>query len=111
MAREPSAREIVVITPYLARTFAWTSSNRRPDCTISAVPATTGEPGFGRPRTSEPCTVTRGSCLSRLVLPLPIAVQNPTRPSLTGTTQVGVLTGTPDLRNVVNAMYFSSLTA
>ena len=75
------------------------------------MPDTTGEPSFGRPRTSEACSVTRGSFLSRLVLPEPMAVQKPTRPSLTGTTQVGVLTASPLLRKVVNAMYFSSLIA
>ena len=37
-----------------------------------------------------------------------MAVQKPTRPSLTGTTHTGVETGSPFLRNVVNARYFSS---
>jgi hypothetical protein len=37
-----------------------------------------------------------------------MAVRTPTRPSLTGTTQVGVVTASPLLRKVVNAMCLSS---
>ena len=36
-------------------------------------------------------------------------VQNPTRPSSGGTIQVGAVTPVPDLGNVVDATYFSSL--
>jgi hypothetical protein len=45
----------------------------------------------------------------RLYLPDFEDVQNPTRPSSSGTIQVGVVTPVPDLRNVVDATYFSSL--
>jgi len=52
--------------------------------------------------------VIRGSWRSRLYLPDREDVQNPTPPSSSGTIHVAVETPAPDLRNVVDATYFSS---
>jgi len=61
-----------------------------------------------RPGTTSAWTVTTGLVRNRFVFPADEEVQNPTRPSSSGTIHVGVATAAPDLRNVATEANFSS---
>ncbi len=97
------------MNPYLARTLLWIASKSAPEVLSCTVPSTAAVPSLTRPRASDGWIVIFGLFRRRLYFPDRDEVQKPTRPPSSGTIQVGVATGVPDFRYVVEEMYFSSL--